>query len=199
MQGKEWWRCDMQLPFHGVAKNRPLLEKKVIKWNWFAILENGPPCQTESTRSTTLQKTTFPENERKALKIRDYRDCFGFWRACFPPLLSSSLSLCFKKLFSSILLMPCMHILFNNKEVDGKYSIIWLRGMVGTQCGVVHKTVVIWLSLCLEIHNWFMVIVFEMNFMWFFNSNLDWDIGLSLSLTIVVLERWICSRWMVEA
>ena len=139
MQGKEWWRHDMQLAFQGVAKNRPLLGKKFIKWNLFAILENGPLWQTELTRSTTLQKTTFPENERKALKIRDYRDCFGFWRAFFPPLLLSSLALCFMLFFSSILLMPCMHILFNNKEVDGKYSIIWLRGMVGTQSGVVRK------------------------------------------------------------
>ena len=49
---------------------------------------------------------------------------FWFLRACFPPLLSSSLALCFIQLFSSILLMPCMHILFNNKEMDGKYSII---------------------------------------------------------------------------
>ena len=151
-------------------------------------------------RSTTLQKTTFPENERKALKIRDYRDCFGFWRACFPPLLSSSLALCFMLIFLSILLMPCMHILFNNKEVDGKYSIIWLRGMVGTQFGVMRKNLCCYLIVsCLEIHNWFMFIVFEMNFMWFINSNLDWDIGLSLSLTTVVSERWIRSRWMVEA
>ena len=138
----------------------------------------------EWTRSTTLQKTTFLENKRKALKIRDYRDCFGFWRAWFPPLLSSSLALFFMLLFSSILLMPCMHILFNNKEVDGKYSIIWLRGMVGTQSSVVRKNLCCYLIVsCLQIHNWFMVIVFEMNFMWFINSNLDWYIGFSLSLT----------------
>ena len=31
MQGKEWWRRDMQLTFQRVAKNRPLLEKKIHK------------------------------------------------------------------------------------------------------------------------------------------------------------------------
>ena len=78
-------------------------------------------------------------------------------------------------------------------------SYDWGGWLVLNAVSCVRLFVVIWLSLCLEIHNWFMVIVFEMNFMWFINSNLDWDIGLSLSLTIVVSERWICSRWMVEA
>ena len=146
MQGKEWWRRDMQLIFWRVAKNRPPFRKKFIMWNLFAILRNGPWGCTESTRSTTLLKTTFLANEWKPSQSKIIVTVLDL-RSCYPPLISSSLALCFMQFFSSILLMPCMHILFNNKEVDGKYSVIWLRGMVGTQCGILCK-----IGLCYFLH-----------------------------------------------
>ena len=95
--------------------------------------------------------------------------------------------------------LVCIFFSIIKRWMANTQSYDWGGWLVPNTMSCVRLFVIIWLSLCLEIHNWFMVIVFEMNFMWFINSNLDWDIGLSLSLTTVVSERWIHSRWMVEA
>ena len=151
-------------------------------------------------RSTTLQKTTFPTNERKVLKIKDYRDCFGFWETAsllfYNLLLPYASCNSFHQSFSCLV---CIFFSIIKRWMANTQSYDWGGWLVPNAVSCVRLFVVIWLSLCLEIHNWFMVIVFEMNFMWFINSNLDWVIGLSLSLTTVVSQRWIRSRWMVEA
>ena len=74
-------------------------------------------------------------------------------------------------------------------------SYDWGGWLVPNAVSCVRLFVVIWLSLCLEIHNWFVVIVFEMSSMWFINSNLDWVIGLSLSLTTVYPIPMVHSEW----
>ena len=95
--------------------------------------------------------------------------------------------------------LVCIFFSIIKRWMANTQSYDWGGWLVPNAVSCVRLFVIIWLSLCLEIHNWFMVIVFEMNFVWVINSNLDRDIGLSLSLTIVVSERWIRSRWMVEA
>ena len=95
--------------------------------------------------------------------------------------------------------LVCIFFSIIKRWMENTQSYDWGGWLVPNVVPCVRLFVVIWLSLCLEIHDWFMVIVFEMNFMWFINSNLDWDIGPSLSLTTVVSKWWICSRWMVEA
>ena len=152
------------------------------------IWENGQQGRTKSTRSTTLQKTTFPANERKALKIKDYRDCFCFWEPT--SLLFYHLLLPYALYNSSHQSFSCLVYIFFSiikRWIANTQSYDWGGLLVPNTVSCVRFFVVIWLSLCLEIHNWFMVIVFEMNFMWFINSNLDWDIGLSLSLTIEIM------------
>ena len=79
--------------------------------------------------------------------------------------------------------LVCIFFLIIKRWMANTQSYDWGGWLVPNVVLWVRLFVVIWLSLCLEIHNWFMVIVFEMNFMWFINSNLDWDIGLSLILT----------------
>ena len=81
--------------------------------------------------------------------------------------------------------LVCIFFPILKRWMANTQSYDWGGWLVPNALSCVRLFVVIWLSLCLEIHNWFMVIVFEMNFMWFINSNLDWDIGLSLSLTTV--------------
>ena len=149
-------------------------------------------------RSTTLQKTTFLANERKALKIRDYRDCFGFWEPA--SLLFYHLLLPYASCNSSHQSSSCLVCIFFSiikRWMANTQSYDWEGWLVPNAVLCVRLFVVILLSFCLEIHNWFMVIVFEMNFMWFIYSNLDWDIGLSLSLTTYIM--CMCVSWRLRA
>ena len=124
----------------------------------------------------------------------------GFGESAF--LLFYHLLLPYASCYSSHQSFSCLVCIFFSiikRWMANTQSYDWGGWLVPNAVSCVRLFVVIWLSLCLEIHNWFMVIVFEMNFMWFINSNLDWDIGLSLNLTTMVSKRWLCSRWMVEA
>ena len=159
--------------------------KKIHKVKSICDFEKRPTQgQMELARSTTLQKTTFPTNEWKALKIKDYRDCFGFQEPA--SLLSYHLLLPYASCNSSLQSFSCLVCIFFSiikRWMANTQSYDWGGWLVPNAVSCVRLFVVIWLSLCLEIHNWFMVIVFEMNFMWFINSNLNWDLSLSLSLT----------------
>ena len=84
--------------------------------------------------------------------------------------------------------LVCIFFSIIKRWMANTQSYDWGGWLVPNAVSCIRLFVVIWLSLCLEIHNWFMVIVFEMNFMWFINSNLDWDIGLSLTLTAERLD-----------
>ena len=83
--------------------------------------------------------------------------------------------------------LVCIFFSIIKRWMANTQSYDWGGWLIPNAVSCVRLFVVIWLSLCLEIHNWFMVIVFEMNFMWFINSNLYWVIGLTLSLTILFL------------
>ena len=119
----------------------------------------------------------------------------GFGEPSF--LLFYHLLLPYASCYSSHQSFSCLVCIFFSiikRWMANTQSYDWGGWLVPNAVSCVRLFVVIWLSLCLEIHNWFMVIVFEMNFMWFINSNLDWDIGLSLSLTIGVREERASSK-----
>ena len=130
------------------------------------------------------RRPLFLQTSRRPSKLEITAIVLGFGEPAF--LLFYHFLLPYASCYSyhrSFSCLVCIFFSIIKRWMANTQSYDWGGWLVPNAVLCVRLFVVIWLFLCLEIHNWFMVIVFEINFMWFINSNLDWDIGLSLSLT----------------